>query len=664
MKMAYSALTNFGFKANQISNWQSLYSEYTDDQLFELISDLSFGAYDSFAYPSHKGIYVFGKFLSHSPLMRAEIIGVWSSANIKLTTLKTNFIISTEYLASQVDPRPILTQIRANIAEFGGRLVVIGKKNVVGFWDFDERSFDSFLQSCGFSLEKVGRHATVYVYDLVLLEKTRNDLFSISAHGVPLESLSLLYKKGAEREGDLEVAFSDRDNSKFVISKLPMEFTKISVDAFFEGVGIVELLRTILFYFPDVMQIEFSDESAYGFRLLQAIKTGALPRNLNIVLKSCGGIFFENHINSSQESMNLRFDQVRESIKMEYVYNNVNKIIFSSADVKNFIANEFCINTSDNKRVSIVNNLKNQTSSANCASDVAVVIPVFNTKLEFVADLLLSLVAQTKKPKKIIIVNDGSTKEYTSSLNSLVKKFESQLSFHIVYQENRGLASARNAGLGVVDTEYVFFLDSDDVILPNAIVSMLTAFFNDDSLSAVAGIYPHFYSNSEISSVGDYIKNGNFWRALGVPEARSIAMLQNEFICANACFRVKDLLKMGGWPEGHKSMWEDWSLFLSMAWSGFKFTLIPEIVGGYRQVDGSMSRTYNPYFGRQRIKRSIPVMTHLDADRIISLMHDRAHFGGDVLTLGERELVYLKRRVLNSSIGWLIRKFVPHLLKK
>jgi glycosyltransferase involved in cell wall biosynthesis len=85
---------------------------------------------------------------------------------------------------------------------------------------------------------------------------------------------------------------------------------------------------------------------------------------------------------------------------------------------------------------------------------VSVIIPVHNGA-RFIADALESVYIQNYEPLEIIIVDDGSTDD----TSVVVRSFRDIRYFR---QENRGVSSARNAGIGEGKGELVAFLDSDD----------------------------------------------------------------------------------------------------------------------------------------------------------------------------------------------------------
>jgi glycosyltransferase involved in cell wall biosynthesis len=93
---------------------------------------------------------------------------------------------------------------------------------------------------------------------------------------------------------------------------------------------------------------------------------------------------------------------------------------------------------------------------------ISVIIPCYNQAL-FLEETLQSVLNQTHSNWECIIVNDGST---DNTEEMALAWCEKDLRFRYLYKENGGLSSARNAGIAVLKGEYIQFLDSDDLILP------------------------------------------------------------------------------------------------------------------------------------------------------------------------------------------------------
>ena len=93
---------------------------------------------------------------------------------------------------------------------------------------------------------------------------------------------------------------------------------------------------------------------------------------------------------------------------------------------------------------------------------VSIIVPVYNTG-EYLRPCLDSALAQTLSDIEIICVNDGSTDH---SPDILAEYAAAHDNIHIVNKPNGGLSSARNAGMDVATGEFIYFFDSDDIILP------------------------------------------------------------------------------------------------------------------------------------------------------------------------------------------------------
>ena len=94
---------------------------------------------------------------------------------------------------------------------------------------------------------------------------------------------------------------------------------------------------------------------------------------------------------------------------------------------------------------------------------VSIIIPVYNIE-KYIKKCIISVLEQTYKNLEIIIVNDETPDESINIIKSLL-----DYRCKIINKKNGGLSSARNYGLEHANGDYVFFLDGDDWINPNAI---------------------------------------------------------------------------------------------------------------------------------------------------------------------------------------------------
>ena len=100
---------------------------------------------------------------------------------------------------------------------------------------------------------------------------------------------------------------------------------------------------------------------------------------------------------------------------------------------------------------------------------VSVVVPVHDVA-EYLPECLDSLVRQTLKDIEIICVDDGSSDKSGEIAESYAARDDR---FKVVRQENLGLSVARNKGMSLAKGEYVYFLDGDDWLEPDALERLL-----------------------------------------------------------------------------------------------------------------------------------------------------------------------------------------------
>lgn len=100
--------------------------------------------------------------------------------------------------------------------------------------------------------------------------------------------------------------------------------------------------------------------------------------------------------------------------------------------------------------------------------EITIVIPVRN-RAAIVERALCSVEAQTYRPLKVILVDNGSTDGTPAVLERWRQSTASAPDFvvSVINEPAPGAAVARNAGLAAVDTEWTMFFDSDDIMLPD-----------------------------------------------------------------------------------------------------------------------------------------------------------------------------------------------------
>ena len=111
---------------------------------------------------------------------------------------------------------------------------------------------------------------------------------------------------------------------------------------------------------------------------------------------------------------------------------------------------------------------------------ISAVIPTYN-RASMVAKAIESALSQTSPPAEIIVVDDGSSDDTRSVIESVSRSNP----VRYIWQENRGVAAARNAGIRHAQSEWIAFLDSDDTWVSGHLASMASAIEQTEGAAAL-----------------------------------------------------------------------------------------------------------------------------------------------------------------------------------
>ncbi|WP_077155031.1 glycosyltransferase family 2 protein [Bacteroides bouchesdurhonensis] len=105
---------------------------------------------------------------------------------------------------------------------------------------------------------------------------------------------------------------------------------------------------------------------------------------------------------------------------------------------------------------------------------VSIIIPVYKVE-EYIAECLYSVIAQSyKKQFECIIVDDCTPDHSIEIVNQVLSSYHGNIQFKIIHhQENKGLSAARNTGVRAAKGDYLYFLDSDDILPEQALELLL-----------------------------------------------------------------------------------------------------------------------------------------------------------------------------------------------
>lgn len=179
---------------------------------------------------------------------------------------------------------------------------------------------------------------------------------------------------------------------------------------------------------------------------------------------------------------------------------------------------------------------------------------------EWLPDAIESALNQTI-PCEVIVVDDGSQ---DNSLE-IARKYPVK----VISQVNKGLASARNTGIMNAEDEYILFLDSDDILLPNCVEKML--FYDTD---IIAPSFKCFGKGSELVTLMDNPTLNDFKTGNRIPYFSAI--------------KREALLEVGGYSPRMIHGYEDLHLWVNLLSKRKSIVTIKEPLVLYRTKETSM----------------------------------------------------------------------------
>jgi glycosyltransferase involved in cell wall biosynthesis len=222
---------------------------------------------------------------------------------------------------------------------------------------------------------------------------------------------------------------------------------------------------------------------------------------------------------------------------------------------------------------------------------VSVIIPAYNAEI-FIARTLQSVLSQTYQNIEVLVVDDGSKDRTAEIVESFAQK-DSRII--LLQQTNAGVAAARNLAIEKSRGEYIAPIDADDIWYPQklekqvqcmleaepsvGLVYAWSTFINEEDV--IIGKYTSYYYQN-IPSIEGYVYPAMMYTNL-IGNA-SVPLIRR------SCFE-----KVGFYncklKEQNAQGCEDWDIYLRIA-EFYQFRVVPEFLIGYRQVKGSMSKSY------------------------------------------------------------------------
>jgi len=206
---------------------------------------------------------------------------------------------------------------------------------------------------------------------------------------------------------------------------------------------------------------------------------------------------------------------------------------------------------------------------------ISVIIPTYNNA-RFIIEAVDSVLAQTYADFEIIVVDDGSS----DNTQAVLAGYDGRLTY--IYQENKGVAAARNRGSWAAQGNYLLFLDADDRIPANKLELQVPLLKANSHLGLVYSGWQHIdETGARVLGEVRPNKQGHVLKDL----------LRRSFYfpIATALVRRECFERVGGFDEALRTA-EDTDLWIRIAAAGYAFGYVDQPLFQYRLLSGSLSR--------------------------------------------------------------------------
>ena len=225
---------------------------------------------------------------------------------------------------------------------------------------------------------------------------------------------------------------------------------------------------------------------------------------------------------------------------------------------------------------------------------VSVILPVYNAE-KYLAESIKSILCQTFTNFELIVLNDGSTDESASIINSFNDN-------RIIYveQENMGLANTLNKGISLSRGKYIARQDNDDISHPDRLQRQVS-FLDQNEAYALVGTCASIIDASGMDTgrrhqhpvTSEYLKLD--------------LVFDNPFVHSSIMFRKETITGIGGY-QNSLDFFEDHNLWSRVSYFYEVANLSDELLK-YREVPTGMSKSSNDY-SRKVLNQSILNLVH------------------------------------------------------
>ncbi len=305
-----------------------------------------------------------------------ELLDSWAFTTENIVEYCKNsnnlFILTTEHLALLEDPRPLLLSLKKLLlfSQNKQRVILLHQDKCMGYRTWNKDELEIFLHSSGFESEICFTQdgLTIYIIDityssyqayleregiskdlidsyLLLLTTEDASIAPTGGIGTYIKNMKNCSSKIAVLYCDLkQEPLAEHKNTFFVKSFM----ADISPENYYNGVGLLENIKCILYILPNLTTIEFQDYTSWrqnhipmGFRIVQARQTGILPNYLHLRVFLHGNIDHLRYGIQDDRSMDYSFTDLKISTMDHYIFKKVDEVFSPSYYLQSLLKDEY-----------------------------------------------------------------------------------------------------------------------------------------------------------------------------------------------------------------------------------------------------------------------------------------------------------------------------------
>lgn len=254
----------------------------------------------------------------------------------------------------------------------------------------------------------------------------------------------------------------------------------------------------------------------------------------------------------------------------------------------------------------------------------SIIVPIYKVE-KYLKRCIDSVLGQSCKDFELILVDDGSPDDCPQICDAYASENQN---IKVIHKENGGLVSARQAGIKIALGDYIFNLDGDDALLPDAlerakniiletnadIISFSYKEYKNGNTKDIANnivpvglydkedikkhIYPHVLSNKNMGHLSYFVWCKVIKRSLITPHQLNIGTsisLGEDISCLLPCYLEAETFYMDNTPIYLYTVRDD---SLSTSFNTRQITQIAEVIDGFNKISSNRPNDFDQQISR------------------------------------------------------------------